>query len=1100
VRKSLIILFLCVVLAGFVHSPLKALVSSVQAFTINEGLSNNSINVIFQDSRGFLWIGTDDGLNRFDGYNFLVFKKTPAEGNGLSGNRILAIAEDKFGNIWVGTRTGGISVLMLETGDMVHYRHNPQDKHSLPEDIICGFHINSDGDIWIKTENYLSRHDPETGLFFSYGHFSNVFKRSQPGSMPVMPESDSTFLMGTKDGLNRFNRLNGVYVRLHVTGNQGAYLNDLVTDILTVGRGRYLAASRVGLRYFEPGVYMLPVQARNNLGGEIAVNSLMEDRTGNIWVGTTRGLEIFRTENFTHEVYQGNAAELRSVIPYEVTEIFEDASGLLWVGTRFNGLYKLSTHPPKFTFIGEEDEWQWPLKSFNIKAVHVDPDGRIWMGTMSAGVYALYPESKALRHFVVSPEAFRSQNDAVHSLHKDSDGVLWIGTNHGVYFLEPGSITIREFYYGYDPKYATLLRNNVISSIVKDSAGVLWIGTQFGLYRYISGRISGFFSDEGDLWSDEVNALCVDKDGRLWIGTSGGVNYFNESSGLVEKVKVMADERQFNNQVLSLACDDNNRLWVGSRSGLMTIVREPGDSLSFSFVDALQNEMVTSILTDLNRRIWVSSSKGISQLASEGVVRHFDSYDGLPGQLFNPGSAFRSTGGELFFGGVNGLCWIHPENIGYNLHRPRIAITDISLCHRGECSQLLKGNLRELRIKYHPGQLLEIKFAAMEFTQPKRNQFRVMLEGYDKEWRPVSNLNSITFSNLTPGRYKLSIKASNNDSTWNNQAYELPIIISPPLWMTNYAYAFYLLIVIFLFQGIINYRIRNYKRANRLLAEKNVDKKRIEKQREALSKINQNLTDSINYATRIQSAMIPSEKVLRDIFPNAFVYFRPRDLVSGDFYWLFERDNKVFVAVVDCTGHGVPGAFMSIIGMDILKNIIGGQKENSPGRVLEKLSKELDYTLTKNAASFVGHETIKDGMDMSLCVFDRTKRELAFAGAVNGLYLIRNNELMAWKGDRYAIGRTQDGQVPQYTTTTIPILENDALYLFSDGYVDQFGGPDKKKFKFRRFRHLLLNIHRLHPDDQRSIIHQKFEEWRGKEEQVDDILLLGFKPLSKEKS
>jgi serine phosphatase RsbU (regulator of sigma subunit) len=338
--------------------------------------------------------------------------------------------------------------------------------------------------------------------------------------------------------------------------------------------------------------------------------------------------------------------------------------------------------------------------------------------------------------------------------------------------------------------------------------------------------------------------------------------------------------------------------------------------------------------------------------------------------------------------------------------------------------------------------------------------------------------------------------ASNNDFTWNNQPLELPIVVTPPLWMTKYAYAFYLLLIIFSIQLVINFRIRHYKKANRSLTEKSMDKQKLQEQRKILTHINQNLTDSINYATRIQSAMIPTEKVFRKVLPHSFVYFRPRDLVSGDFYWMHERDNKIFVAVVDCTGHGVPGAFMSIIGMDLLKNIVAGQMEDDPARILEKLSLELDQTLRKNDPSFIDSEAIKDGMDMAVCVIDRENKTLSFSGAVNGIYLVKNNELHSYKGDRFAIGRITGGKIPEYTNNVIPIEEDDMVYLFTDGYVDQFGGAEQKKFKYRRFRHLLLNIHKLHPDDQKAILHQKMEEWRGEEEQVDDILVVGFKVLN----
>jgi serine phosphatase RsbU (regulator of sigma subunit) len=371
-----------------------------------------------------------------------------------------------------------------------------------------------------------------------------------------------------------------------------------------------------------------------------------------------------------------------------------------------------------------------------------------------------------------------------------------------------------------------------------------------------------------------------------------------------------------------------------------------------------------------------------------------------------------------------------------------------------------------------------------------------MLEGYDENWRKISKSHSASFSDLKPGSYNLKIYAANSDLIWNEQPLQFRFILKPPLWMTPYAYAFYLLVIVFIIQLVINYRVRNYRKENRSLTEKAMDKKRIEAQRSVLSRINQNLTDSITYATRIQAAMIPTEKRLRDLLPNSFVYFRPRDLVSGDFYYLFNNGNKTFIAVVDCTGHGVPGAFMSIIGMDLLKSIIEANNEDNPARILELMNLKLAETFATNGNSSEEEENLlRDGMDMGICVIDHEQGIMEFAGAVNEVYIIRSNEITSYKGSRTPLGRFSDGVPPEYKTIRIGIQPLDMVYLFSDGYVDQFGGTDLKKFKYRRFRHLLLNIHKLEPNDQKAILHQKLEEWRGIQEQVDDIVVLGFSPF-----
>lgn len=1073
-------------------------VSSVQHFTIEQGLSNHSVNVVFQDSRGFLWIGTDDGLNRYDGYSFEVFKCGGLDVESIGGNRITAIAEDRKGNLWVGTKGKGISVLQQDSGRFIHFQHDPENSSSLPENSVYDFYLTPSGEMWVKLGNHLSRYDEAADGFQSFGHFSNVFKQSHYLGYPIVQESDSTFLVGTKDGINRFYFAKGIFERLHIYEEQGVVFQEAVNQIQEIAKDQYLVASNGGLFLFEPDKSMVRIPALLNFGASVAVNAISVDREGIIWIGSNRGLEQFNASPLAHEIYGKRKGDTVSVIPHEITVMFEDASGLLWVGTRFNGLYKVNLSRSKFSFIGEGKEDEWPMRSYNISSVFTDSHQSLWLGTLTSGLYMLDRSNKSLEHFVLNDQNYRDGHDAVEALFEDKEANLWIGTNSGIYNLEANRQAIKEFHYTYDTRYTTLLRENRITAIAGDTADGIWFGTQFGLFRYAGGKMFSFFKGEDDkgLVSDEISALCPDKKGGMWIGTTNGISYYNGSLGKMVSVEEMGLNNYVDKQVLSLALDVVGKLWVGTRSGLYVISSEVQDSLYSEAVKGFGDEMITAVLPDEKRRIWVSSSKGVSMYSPEGTIRSFDVLDGLPGQLFNPGSAFRDADGTLYFGSVSGLCWLHPDSISYNLHRPRIAITDVSVCHRGDCMDVLQGALNELRIKYKPGIMLEVNYAALEFTQPQKNSYKLMLEGYDKDWRSVTNSNSITFSNLMPGKYKLRIMASNNDFTWNNQPLELPIVITPPLWMTKYAYAFYLLLIIFTVQLLINYRIRNYKKANRSLTEKSVDKQRLQEQREVLSRINQNLTDSISYATRIQSAMIPTETVFRKVLPHSFIYFRPRDLVSGDFYWMYERDNKIFVAVVDCTGHGVPGAFMSIIGMDLLKNIVAGQLEDNPARILEKLSLELDQTLRKNDPTFMDAEAIKDGMDMVVCVIDKEHHTLGFSGAVNGIYLVKNNELHSYKGDRFSIGRITGGRIPEYSNNVIPLEEDDMLYLFTDGYVDQFGGADHKKFKYRRFRHLLLNIHKLHPDDQKAILHQKMEEWRGGEEQVDDILVLGFKVLN----
>jgi serine phosphatase RsbU (regulator of sigma subunit) len=290
---------------------------------------------------------------------------------------------------------------------------------------------------------------------------------------------------------------------------------------------------------------------------------------------------------------------------------------------------------------------------------------------------------------------------------------------------------------------------------------------------------------------------------------------------------------------------------------------------------------------------------------------------------------------------------------------------------------------------------------------------------------------------------------------------------------------------------VIIYLTRKLVITRRLLLNKEQVLALVDSEKRELELKNKNLTDSLKYAKRIQEALLPSETYFRKHFHDSFIFFKPKDIVSGDFYWIGEKGDKVFVAAADCTGHGVPGALMSMIGMEIIGKAINEGNIESPSRILAILSKALEKTFSseKNIGTI-----IRDGMDIGLCQIDKASKKMVYAGSFFPLYLIRNNSLSEFKSDKLSIGFNPGGLL--YTDHEIDILENDIFYIFSDGYVDQFGGAENKKFMYRRFRFLLTKIHNFSVADQKSILEEEFREWMGNNVQLDDIMVIGFRPLS----
>jgi len=279
-------------------------------------------------------------------------------------------------------------------------------------------------------------------------------------------------------------------------------------------------------------------------------------------------------------------------------------------------------------------------------------------------------------------------------------------------------------------------------------------------------------------------------------------------------------------------------------------------------------------------------------------------------------------------------------------------------------------------------------------------------------------------------------------------------------------------------------------KTNKLLREKDQALVLIEEQKVALELRDKNITDSLIYAQRIQEALLPSEEYFRSHFIDSFILYKPKDIVSGDFFWIGEKGDKVFIVAADCTGHGVPGALMSMIGLEIIEKTINEENIEIPSRILDVLNKGLEKTFSreKNIGTI-----IRDGMDIGLCVINKKRRILEYAGAFFPLYLIRDDSIIEIKGDKIIIGMNPDGMA--YFDHELDLMSNDILYMFSDGYVDQFGGSDNKKFMYRRFRHLLLNINHFPVEDQKAILDENIRTWMGNNEQIDDIMVIGFRPL-----
>ncbi len=1068
----------------------------VEHYSIEDDLSQTAINTVMQDSRGFLWIGTQDGLNKFDGYNFTIFRNQPLDTNSLSNNYIHSICEDRNGDLWIGTNYG-LNKYDYDEGKFIHFIADPTAENALKEDEVYYVYEGSEGYIWIKTLSFLSRYNPNTGRFRHYEHYNDVFNFvSELPTFSILEDEKGILWVGTKDGLHFFDRELEIFKRyVHNPSDPTSISSNRIKYIYEDSKKRLWIGTEDGLNLYNrenetfQRFYNNPANP-NSLSHNI-VNILFEDHNGDLWIGTNDGLNRMIAPG-RFEVIKSYVMDNQSILVTTVSSIIEDNSNILWVGT-LQGLIKVVRNSRKFSLYSKRKDNSALFTNNYIYSIYRLRKEVMWVGTWGAGLHIYNRRTNQIE--VYNTQNSTLGNDYVHVIYPAENGEVWLGTQSGIYITDPGEIDFRSFKQDH---ILNMFRNNRIFAIDERKEGDYWIGTRYGLHHIVGDSLESFFHDPRDstsLSSNLVYDLLIDEDSSLWVATDNGLNHYQPKSNSFKwyrRTSLACPDCISTNDVLCLYDDTlNNYLWVGTMSGLNRLDRETGKFKIYTESDGLANNFIYAIQQDNEGDIWLSSNRGITKMDIEKEeFSNFGLSDGLQNYEYNLGASFKADDGEMFFGGISGLNAFYPDSISQKQIVPPIAITSLELITNKERKNIRVLGNDIVEIPYQ-NTLVTIGFSALDYVHPEKNKYAYKIEGVEEEWIDLGYRRYATFSNLAPGEYNFRVIGSNADNTWNEEGTSLTIIVPRPFWKTQMAYLFYIITGALLIYWFFQYRTKSLRKSNQELKEKELIAKQVARQKEELTIKNKNITDSIIYAKRIQEALMPSMPRFKRILPQSFVLYKPKDIVSGDFYWVNTKGDKTFVAVVDCTGHGVPGAFMSIIGFELLRNITDDQGIEDANQILIEMNKGVATTFGM-ADSKV---QLKDGMDLALIVFDKKEKTLQFSGAFRPLYYVRDNKIEEIKGERFSVGMMNEEDINNMKTTLIKLQPNDIFYLFTDGYADQFGGPEEKKYKYRRFRHLLLTIHKLEMEQQKEYLDRSIEDWKGELEQVDDILIVGFRPL-----
>lgn len=789
------------------------------------------VNCILQDSQGFMWFGTQEGVTQYDGYNFHTYKNDPADLNSLSDSFITAIYEDRERNLWIGTLTGGVNKFDRSTQKFTRYSNKPEDPKSLINNQVNAIQEDETGVLWIGTNGGLERFDSDSGIFTHYTQDSNKFPSLNQNHVTAIYEDKTGVLwIGTEGGgLNRFDLAEGSF---------NYYIN-------------------------EPNN---PTSLSQN-----HVTAIYEDQTGVLWIGTDGGgLERFDRETATFTHYQHDPNNSNSISIDRIRAIAEDERGFLWIGSgSWDGTYtgmgidRLDPNRKNFTHYLNQPKELNSLSDNNVLSVYSDQTHAIWIGTWTKGVNRFDPVKQKFERYTLdnnNPNALHG--DAVWAICEDADGILWIGgTNSGLNRLDRQ--TGQFIHYTYDPQNLQGLDNNNVYSIYEDRHHRLWVGNDTGLHLF--NRTTETFSHylptldaANNVNGQVITRMYEDSSGRFWIGTfDGGLKKFDvntekfthyfpsletENRGIYSSISLIYEDRAgilwigtfggglhrfdpvretfteyrnnprdlnslSNDKVSAMYEDESGTLWIGTQGGgLNRFNPTTGEFTHYTEKDGLPSNVVGGVLSDRQGNLWVSTLNGLSKFNPVGeTFRNYDVSDGLQSNSFDVLSYFKSPEGELFFGGFNGFNAFYPDRIQDNPHIPPIVLTEFQKFNEPVTLDQPLSDITTLPLSYKD-QFFGFEFAALDYTNPTKNQYAYKLEGFDKDWINAGTRRYATYTNLDGGHYTFHVKGSNNDGIWNEIGTSIQLDIAPPPWKTWWAYTLYVFALIGVVLAYVQWR------------------------------------------------------------------------------------------------------------------------------------------------------------------------------------------------------------------------------------------------------------------------------------------------------
>lgn len=816
--KSWMLLFLLLVFSIGMSAQL-----SFDHISVAQGLSQSTVLSIAKDGRGYLWFGTRDGINRYDGRTIKTYRHSDQNHKSISADDyIYAITKQKNGNLWIGTQNG-LNIYQSELDAFEQIYHNDKDPQSIAGNAVLSICEASNGNIWFGTNTGLSMLSNAGSRKFKNFYIKNGLAGNEV--YVVFEDSKKNIWVGTTTGLSRIKQLaNGKlqFQNFSANSNAGPIGNSVKTIVEDKLGNIWVGTERNGISIYHPQENSFSHIQQSSAGlSNNFIRKIIVGKDGLLWIGTMNGLNIFdpKTNRFT--VYKHDSEKRKSLSDNSIKDIFEDDQGSVWIGTNFGGINVAHQNAVPFE-VYKYSKYRNSISNDIISVIAGADETHLLIGTEGSGLDILDTKTGIFQNFKHQPANTSSiSSNTVKSIYKDNKGQIWIGLYEGgLELFDRKSGTFKHF----KPSLTdtTTVSHGYISCITQDLQGRLWIGTSskgLNLYDYNTRSFRRINSSSKGLKinSDYIRTMLGDSQGNLWVGTAVGLSMLKKNANqFLRFYKKDGLKSDYINCILE---DRFKQVWIGShRGGLSKYLPKQQKFVNYTIKNGLASDNVVGLSQDDEGNIWVSTDKGLSKFdVKQNNFKNYYVSDGLPANEFSYNAAYKAADGNLYFGSYNGLVSFKSNAIATNKQAPTIVFTALRLFNKevnvGGADELL-----EKDISFTPAltfsadqNIFTIDFAALNYIKPERNKYAYKLEGFEDNWNEVTNP-SATYTNLPPGTYHLLVKGSNNDGYWNPKPAKLEIKILPPLWKTWWAYLIYAAI----FVAILYYINRFLRRQERL--------------------------------------------------------------------------------------------------------------------------------------------------------------------------------------------------------------------------------------------------------------------------------------------